>query len=189
MPEAFQWFRYAVLAVCGALALGGLAAMAVQRRTISPFSAAARGIRRLTDPMVQPLERRLIRSGRNPQSAPAWLIGIALIGGILLVTFVQWVAGEYLTLRVAGRLGGGAPAAVLVNLAFNVLMVSLLVRVIGSWFGAGRYTRWMRPFVWLTEWMLAPLRRIVPAFGPLDVTPIVAYLLLMVVRSIVMRML
>ena len=33
----------------------------------------------------------------------------------------------------------------------------------------------MKPFYAATEWMLAPLRRVIPAFGPLDLTPLVAW--------------
>ena len=34
------------------------------------------------------------------------------------------------------------------------------------------------------EWLLAPLRRVIPPLGAIDVTPIVAYILLMVVAGI-----
>jgi uncharacterized protein YggT (Ycf19 family) len=44
----------------------------------------------------------------------------------------------------------------------------------------------MRPFVALTEWFLAPLRRVLPTFGPFDISPFVAYFLLYIVRSAVL---
>jgi YggT family protein len=177
-PEVLQVFRYAVLAVAGTLALAGMAAMAVQRRAISPFSRAARTIRTLTDPLLKPVERRLHRSGGNPTSAPMWLIGIGLVGGIVLISFVQWLAVQIVAVRRASRFGGQTLVYTLVNWGFNLLALALLIRVIGSWFGLGRYSKFMRPFVFLTEWMLAPLRRILPPFGPLDVSPLVAWLLL-----------
>ena len=78
---AIVLLRYAVLAVAGAAALGALAAMAVQSRAINPFGRTARAIRRLTDPLLVPIERRVLRAGGNPQAAPWWLIGIAVVGG------------------------------------------------------------------------------------------------------------
>jgi uncharacterized protein YggT (Ycf19 family) len=36
--------------------------------------------------------------------------------------------------------------------------------------------------------MLAPLRRIVPAFGGLDITPILAYFLLSIIESVLFRL-
>jgi YggT family protein len=187
--EGFQIFRYAVLAVAGVLALAGFAAMAVQRRTISPFSGTARAIRRATDPLLKPLERRLIRTGRNPQSAPTWLVGIALVAGILVITLAEWLVGQVLMFQAAGRVGGGTVVALIVEWAFRILIWALIVRVIGSWVGATRYTPLMRPFYWLTDWMIEPLRRVVPPFGPIDVTPLVAWLLLVVLRSVVFAML
>lgn len=189
MVEAFQWFRYAVLAVAGCFAIAGLAAMVVQRRMISPFSGAARAIRRATDPLIEPLEKRLLRSGRNPQAAPTWLIGIALVGGILAITLVQWLAQKALMLQAVGAMGGRPLVAVLVSWAFTLVMASLIVRVIASWFGVGPHAKWIRPFVFLTDWLLKPLRRVVPPFGPIDITPIVAYFVLLIARSVVMRLL
>lgn len=189
--DQLAWLRYGVLAVAGGLALLGMGAMLVQRRTINPFSRTARLIRRLTDPIIKPLERRLIRSGQNPQSAPTWLVGIALVGGIVVMTVAQWLARQLLVMEVARAYGEQTRALVIlitvVNWAFAVVEISLLVRVIGSWIGFDRYNRWMKPFVFLTEWLLKPLRRIIPPFGGMiDVTPIVAWLLLrFVMRPVV----
>jgi YggT family protein len=57
------------------------------------------------------------------------------------------------------------------------------VRVISSWFRISPWSRWIRWSYVLTEWLLAPLRRVIPPFGMIDITPIVAYILLRVVQS------
>jgi len=180
-------FRYAVLAAAGLAALAALGAMAVQARTINPFGRLARAIRELGDPLLHPLERRILRAGGNPQSAPWWLLGIAIGGAIVLVTAVDWAAGEARLLAAATSLGPGNAARLAVYWAFNLVIIALVVRVIGSWVGATRNTPWMRPFVVLTDWLLRPLQRIIPPFGMLDVTPLVAWLLLQLVRDWVVR--
>lgn len=193
--DQLAWLRYGVLALAGGLALLGPGAMLVQRRTINPFSRTARLIRRLTDPIIKPLERRLIRSGQNPQSAPTWLVGIALVGGIIVMTVAQWLARQLFVMVVAQAYGEQTRGLIIlftvVNWAFALVEISLLVRVIGSWVGFDRYNRWMKPFVFLTEWLLKPLRRIIPPFGGMiDVTPIVAWLLLrFVLRGLVFSLL
>ncbi len=84
--------------------------------------------------------------------------------------------------------GGARPIlALLIDWTFSLLMLALIVRVIGSWIGATRYTRWMRPFVALTEWFLGPLRSVLPAFGPFDFSPLVAWFLLSLLRSFILR--
>jgi YggT family protein len=72
--------------------------------------------------------------------------------------------------------------------AFSIVEIALIVRVIGSWIGANEHTKWMRPFVVLTEWLLAPLRRIIPPLGMIDVTPLVAYFLLVIAERAAMRL-
>jgi YggT family protein len=185
-PEGLPLLRYAVLAVAGAAALGAFAAMAVQSRAINPFGRTARVIRRLTDPLLAPIERRILRSGGNPQSAPWWLIGIAVVGGIVLISLVEWLVAHTLMVAAAASFGPGSLLRLAVDWAFNIVMIALVVRIIGSWIGATPYTRWMRPFVFLTEWMLAPLRRVVPPFGIFDLTPLVAWILLQLARGYVL---
>mgnify|MGYP001563978528 CR=1 FL=1 len=179
--------RYAILAAAAAVVLGGFTAMAVQARTINPFGRAARAIRALTDPLLLPIERRISRSGGNPQSAPWWLVGIGIGGGITLVTAVQWTASQALSLAVAASYGPRYAVRLAVYWAFNLVILALVVRIVGSWVGASRYGRWMRPFIFLTEWLLAPLRRVVPSFGMFDLTPLVAWFLLQLARDYVIR--
>jgi len=185
--EPVLLLRYTVLAAAGAAVLGAGAAMAVQARKVNPFGRAARAIRALTDPVLEPIERRLLRAGGNPQNAPWWLAGVAILGGIVLVSVVEWAAGQALALAGAAGAGPGYALRVVVDWAFNLVLLALVVRVIGSWVGASRYSRWMRPFVWLTEWMLAPLRRVVPPLGMVDITPLVAWFLLQLARGWVLR--
>jgi YggT family protein len=185
--DLFAPLRYAVLLVAGLAVLGALGAMAVQTRKLNPFGPAARTIRRLTDPLLRPIERRVVRAGGNPQSAPWWLIGVAVVGGILVITAVEWLATQVLMLAAAAGGGPGSLLRVVVDWAFNLVMIALIVRILGSWLGAGRYSRWMRPFVFLTEWFLAPLRRVVPPFGIFDITPLIAWFLLQLARGYVLR--
>ena len=187
MTDALTLLRYAVLAAAGAAVLGAAAAMAVQARTINPFGRAARAIRALTDPLLTPIERRLLRAGGNPQTAPWWLMGTAIVGGIVLVTAVEWAAGQIVALAGAASDGPGYALRLVVDWTFNLVMLALVVRIVGSWIGASRYSRWMRPFVVLTEWLLAPLRRVVPPVGMFDLTPLIAWFLLQLARGWVLR--
>ncbi len=186
-PDLPTLLRYAVLAVAGVAVAGGLGAMAVQARTINPFGRTARAIRTLTDPVLRPIERRVLQAGGNPQSAPWWLIGIAVVGGIVSVTFVEWLAAQLLTVEAAASIGPRYLFRLAVDWAFTLVMIALVIRIVGSWVGASRYARWMRPFVFLTEWLLAPLRRVVPPFGIFDLTPLIAWFLLQLARGYVLR--
>jgi YggT family protein len=180
--------RYTVLGLVALAALAALAAVLVQRRVLSPFGRPARTLRDLTDPVLKPIERRVLRSGGNPQSAPLWLVGGALLAGILAVTTADWVAGEAQQLIAAVDGGARSIAWLVADWAFNILMFALIVRVLGSWIGIGPYNKWMRPFHLMTEWLLAPLRRVLPPIGMMDFSPLVAWFLLSLLRRAVLNL-
>ena len=182
-----QVFRYVVFGAVALVALGAAGAMAVQRRALNPFGRVARLIRQLTDPFLKPIERRVLRAGGNPQSAPWWMLGVAVLGGLLLIAVVEWILREAVQARDLAQGGSRGVAALVVGWAFALLNLALIVRVVGSWLNAGRWTPWMRPFYWLTEWFLAPLRRVLPPLGPFDISPIVAWFALGLLRQVVLR--
>lgn len=180
--DVVRWLVVAGLAYSAVVALTH---WAVRSKKLSPFGAWPRTVRRLSDPVLQPIERRLVRAGGLPQSAPYWLLAIVVIGGLLLVSLVNWAIGFAYSL---GTLAGAGPTVWLLTLlswTFTVLRVALLVRVIASWFGISQYTKWMRPIVLLTDWLLEPLRRVLPPFGPLDLSPLVAYFILWIAERII----
>lgn len=160
---------------------------AVRSRRLNPFGGWARFVRRISEPVLRPLERRILRAGGSPPDAPLWLLGIALVGGLVLISLMRWAIGFTYEL---GALAQASPRDWLiaaVSWVFRILMIALLVRVIGSWFSVSPYAKWMRPFIMLTEWLLEPLRRLLPPFGPLDLSPMVAYLLLWIAQQAVVR--
>jgi YggT family protein len=69
-----------------------------------------------------------------------------------------------------------------------VLFIALVVRVLGVWFGAFRYSRWMRPAYALTDWLVEPLRRMLPPFGMFDMSPLVAWLVLWVIQGLLLSL-
>jgi YggT family protein len=162
---------------------------AVRTRRINPFGAWPRAVRRVSDPVLLPLERRVIRVGGSPQNAPLWLLGLVIGGGLLLLSLTQWLIGTAASLMLLAYGGPQVWIRVLVSGIFTVLMTAILIRVIGSWLGIGPYRKWMRPFYLLTDWLIDPIRRILPPMGMFDFSPMVAWLVLYVVRGFVLGLL
>ena len=159
---------------------------AVRSRRIDPFGVWARFVRRLSEPILKPVERRVLRSGGNPQNAPYWLLGIVVATGLVLLSFAAWLIELVVRLRLMADAGPRMWVGTLIGFVFTLLMTSILIRVIGSWFGIGPYRKWMRPFYLLTNWLIDPIRRILPPVGMIDFSPMVAWLVLYVVRGFVM---
>lgn len=155
----------------------------VRTRRVQPFGALARFCRRYIDPLLAPIERRVVRRGGLPSSAPWWALGVVVVGGLLLLALLEFLGRLFL--QVAwGASSPGRFGLMLVSWTFTVLRIALIVRVISSWFQMSPWSKWIRWSFVLTEWMLAPLRRVVPTFGPVDITPMVAFILLLILQSV-----
>jgi YggT family protein len=171
--------RYAVFAIFAGSALVALGSWAVRTRRLNPFSRVGQLTRKLSDPVLEPIERLLHQRGGNPQNAGWWLLGGSIIGGIVLVTLVDWMIVQMVRVAAAGASGPVGILRLTIAYAGRLVTIALIVRVFGTWFGKGRHTKWMRPFYVLTDWIVEPLRRVIPPLGgQIDITPIVAYLLL-----------
>jgi YggT family protein len=181
-------FRYAVFAVFAAGALIALAAWAVRTRQVNPFGTPSRALRAISEPFVRPMERWLVKNGRNPQSAALWIFGITLVGGIVLITAVTWVIGQVGFVRGSATSGRGVLRLVVLY-AGRLILLALIVRVIASWFGQFRYSKWIRWAYWLTDWMIEPLRKIIPPIGMFDFTPLIAWFGLQILLNWLMRVL
>ena len=72
-----------------------------------------------------------------------------------------------------------------VNILTNVLMIAILIRAIISWFPVSRENPFIEVVHQVTEPILAPLRRVVPTFGAIDLTPLAAIFLLQLINSLV----
>lgn len=73
-----------------------------------------------------------------------------------------------------------------VDLLFNVLTLAVFARVLLSWFPAAAANPIGRVVFDVTEPILGPIRRVIPSLGMLDISPLVALLLLQVLRSIIL---
>ena len=78
------------------------------------------------------------------------------------------------------------------NIVIYVLMGAILVRVLLSWIvpiQPSIASNPIIPFVFqITEPILAPIRRVLPAMGMLDLSPMVALLLLSLLKALLNRL-
>jgi YggT family protein len=156
---------------------------AIRARHINPFSPVARFFRRFIDPLLKPMETMIVRRGGMPTQAPFYAFMVVIVGGLALLYLLRF--GMAMALRV--RVGVSSPgqfALMVLGWAFDFLLVALLVRVVSSFLPVSPYSKWVRWSYISTEWFMAPLRRIIPTFGQIDFTPLVAYILIRVVASI-----
>lgn len=161
----------------------------VRTRRFSPFSGISRFMRRVVDPMLAPVEQRVLRSGGNPSSAPLWALAGVVVAGIILLSLLQFLGGQLYALMRAMEGGPRATLVFVVAAAFAILQLAIMARVIASWIPSlSPYSRWVRWAFVLSEPILAPLRRVIPPLGMVDITPIAAYFLVRIIGGFVVRL-
>jgi YggT family protein len=131
------------------------------------------------------VERRLVRAGANPQDAPLWLVGVVVVGGLAFIALVDWLVGFIFTAYQTAS--SGYLAVLLVHSVFELLKFAIMILVIASWLGLSPYSKFMRIVHGLTDWLVDPIRRVVPPLGMFDISPLVAYFVLYLVEQLVMR--
>ena len=160
----------------------------VRTRRINPFHPLARAVRRVVDPIVAPVERRIVRAGGLPSSAPIWALVGAVIAGVVVVSGLDFIIHSAATLVFAMTSGPAALFALLVRLTFGLLRLALIIVVLVSWLPISPFSPWVRWAFALTEPILRPLRDVLPRVGMFDISPIVAYFVLGFIQWAFLRM-
>jgi YggT family protein len=173
--------------LAGAVVLAAVAAAdwAARTRRLNPFGAMSRFLRARVDPRLVGVERQVLRAGGRPSTTPWWALLVYILVALLVIAAVDMIGALLLQVELAARLGGVGILRLVVHWTFGFLQLALLVRVIASWLPRLAASRWVRWSYGATEWMLRPLRRLVPTLGVMDITPIVAYFALWLVQSLV----
>jgi len=73
----------------------------------------------------------------------------------------------------------------LIAILCRVLAVIIFVRAILSWFAISPYSPIVVFLDRITEPILAPLRRIIPRLGMVDITPMVAIIILLLIARLI----
>ncbi len=132
---------------------------------------------KITNPPLRPL-RRII---------PGW-------GGVDLASIVLLIALQMLELFLAnmalGRampIGGLFVTAIgeLLNLVLNIFVIGILIQVVLSWVAPATHNPATALLQRITEPVLAPARRIIPPISGIDLSPLLALVVLQLMKMLV----
>jgi YggT family protein len=74
-----------------------------------------------------------------------------------------------------------------IQVLFQVLIFAILIRALISWFPIAPDSPIIRILDDVTEPILAPMRKVVPRLGMMDITPIVAMIALQILESMLLQ--
>ena len=187
MLDTLTVTRYTVFGLFALSALVAFGSWLVRTRRISPFTAFGRSLRSITDAIVRPVERRLVRWGGNPVNAGWWLVIIVAAAGVVFISLMGWAVDAFPA--AASQVAGG-PADTLrliVEIAYKIVFYAIIVRVVASWLGYFQYTKWLRPVYAITDWIILPMRRVIPPIGMIDLSPFAALIALWFLKWLLLK--
>ena len=146
---------------------------------LNPFAWRSRTVRRLSDSFVIPVRGGLRGFGIDPKFAPLVVILIVILLGWFVLQLVGTVAETLVGVILSVR--GGAVFRVIgyiISGLISLYILFIVIRIIFSWAMLSYRNRVMRFLIDVTEPLLGPLRRIIPPLGWMDISPMVAILIL-----------
>ena len=153
---------------------------------LNPFAWTSRTVRRLSDGLVVPVRGGLRGFGIDVKFAPIVVILIAILLGWFVLQLVGTIAG-----MVEGIIESARSGAVFRLIGFiiygliSIYTLFIIIRIVFSWGMLSYKNRLMRFLVDVTEPLLGPLRRLIPTLGWLDISPLVAILILWLLQQAV----
>ena len=130
----------------------------------------AQAVLRFTSPLIVPVRRFIPPVGRVDTAT-------------VLVTFVMQFAILFVLLQIVQQRPPAATIAImtileLMILSLNLFFFAILIRIILSWVAPQTYNPVSAIAGSIAEPVLRPFRRLIPAIGGLDISPIFAVVLL-----------
>lgn len=179
ISRTFLFFSWAIQVAIVAIIALMILRLIGDAADLNPFGWASRTLRRLTDGFIMPVRGSLREVGVDPKFAPLVVILVAILLGYFILQLVATLATT-----LSGVITGAQSGELFLVLGFilngliSLYILLIFIRIIFSW-GMVSYTnRVMRFLVDATEPFLGPLRRIIPPLGRMDISPIVAFLIL-----------
>jgi YggT family protein len=134
----------------------------------NPISQA---ILRLTSPLVIPVRRILPPIGKLDTATILIAYGIQYLTILVIVLILKWTP-SIVPIAITAAVN-------LVILTVRLFVFAIIIRIILSWLGgSGSHNPAIALIGAITEPVLRPFRRIIPAIGGLDISPVFAIILL-----------
>ena len=133
---------------------------------------------KITHPPLKLLRRIVPSIGKIDTSSVVLALGLQMLANFSI-------------LALQGQIPGAATLIVfsfkeIVELVFNIFVFAVFARAILSWFDPGNYNPASSLLQSLTEPLLSLCRKIIPDLGGIDLSPLVALVLLQVAKMVIL---
>jgi len=184
IERSLLFLNWAVITVIIVVIVLMLLNVIANAANLNPFGFLSRTVRRLSDPFVLPIRRGLMNVGVDPKFSPLVVILICILLGWFFLQLSEEIAKTLIGLIVSLRSANVISAlGYLLYGAVSIYSLLIFMRIVFSWGMVGYSNRLMRFLIDATEPLLGPLRRIIPPFGMMDISPIFAFIILWLIKA------
>ena len=173
---------YAIQFIFSILSFLFVARFLLQACKVDFYNPISQGFIKVTDPLLKPL--RIAVPGFKNLDLAAFLA--AMVMEILLLVILSKLAdqnpGNFLQLTAFGFIQ-------VIMLIIRIFWWSILIVIIASFIAPGSYHPALGMMQQITEPLMAPARKLLPAMGGLDFSPILVFLLLGVLERLLPQVL
>lgn len=132
---------------------------------------------KITAPILKPMRKLFPKTGNID------------LASLMLALFLT-IAKFYIKLSIGGQFANIAGIVVfsiadLLSVILTILLWALIIRVLLSWVNPDPHQPVVRLLIQVTEPIMAPARRLIPAIGGLDLSPIAVFILISLTRMLV----
>lgn len=179
ISKTYLWLNWAIAVFIVGVIVLMVVRLIVDALDLNPFGWMSRTMHRLTDGLIIPVRGGLRNVGMDPKFAPLVVILIVILLGFFLLRLVAAIVATIGGVLISVR--DGAMISVLGYIlygAISIYILLIIIRIVFSWGRVSYRNRIMRFLFDVTEPLLGPLRRIIPPLGWIDISPIVAFIIL-----------
>jgi YggT family protein len=182
----YLFIQYLIMGVVLGVVLLMLVRLALNYADMNPFSRPVIYVRRLSDPLVNPVRRSLLQFGFSPNITPLVVILITILLGWFVLQLTESILGMIVGIVAAARAVSVVKMVGWLLYGFlDIYALLIVIRIIFSWGAVSYANRVMRFLVNATDPFLVPLRRVIPPLGVFDISALVGLLLLWMLKSAV----
>lgn len=186
VASIYLLIKYVVAGAALAVILLMLIRLALNYADVNPFSRPVIQVRRLSDPLVNPVRRGLLQMGFGPNITPLVVILITILLGWFVLQLAESILGMVLGIyRAVLAVKVIAVVGYVLYGFLDIYALLIVMRIVFSWGNVSYSNRLMRFLVNVTDPLLVPLRRIVPPLGIFDLSALVALLILWMLKTAV----
>lgn len=141
------------------------------------YNPLAQALVKITNPTLKPMRRFIPGFGGIDFPAIVLMFILQMLTLFIIVTISGQEAGIGLLFFKS--------IAELLSLFLNVFLFAILIQIIVSWINPGSHNPIMSVIQTITEPVMAPARRVIPAIGGLDLSPLAAILVIQLLKMLI----